>query len=66
MTKTPVCVDHIRFRENAFEYFARSLAFSFESFVQETVDACPLITWNDSAAAWALLRTLAYVRGRII
>ena len=33
VTEPPGRVGHVRFYENAFERFARSLAFSFESFV---------------------------------
>jgi hypothetical protein len=33
MTKTPVCVGHIVFYEDAFERFARGLAFGFKSLV---------------------------------
>src|SRR5439155_21554844 len=39
MTKTPLCVSHVRFGEDAFERFARSFAFSFESLAQKTIDA---------------------------
>src|SRR5437773_10001484 len=41
MTKAPLCVRHVRFREDTFERFARSLAFGFKSLAQETVDAGP-------------------------
>ena len=63
MTESPGRIGHVRFCEDALERFTRCLTFGFESFLQETVDACPVITPSNSAAAWTLLRALAYVRG---
>ena len=53
MTQAPLCVGHIRFYKDAFEGFARSLAFGFKSLAQETVDARPVIKLGYGAALWA-------------
>src|SRR5262249_31071611 len=64
--ETPLCVGHIVFQKGAFKPFARTLAFGFEALPQETVDTCSLIIPDSSAAAWALLRTVTCISGRII
>src|SRR5439155_11801517 len=43
MTEPPLCVGHVRFRENAFERLARRLALGFKSLKEETVNAGSVI-----------------------
>jgi hypothetical protein len=43
MTKAPLLVGYVCFYEDAFERFTGRLAFGFESFAQETVDAGSVI-----------------------
>src|SRR6266487_1292088 len=43
MTKAPLLVGNVCFREDTFERFTGRLAFSFKSFAQETVNAVPVI-----------------------
>src|SRR6266480_7683883 len=54
MTKVPLLVGHVRFREDAFERLAGGLAFGFKSFAQKTVDAGSMIESSYRAAPWAL------------
>src|SRR6266487_2743485 len=63
--ETPLRVGHVRFYEDAFEGFARGLAFGFESLAQETVDARRVINLRYRAALRAFRRIPDYVRNRI-
>ena len=65
MTETPLCVGHVRFYENAFERFARRLAFGFDALAQETVDARPVIKLGRRAAPRALRQLFDSVRDGI-
>src|SRR6266566_5148725 len=65
MTKAPLLVGHVRFREDALERLARRFAFSFKSLAQETVDAGPVVEPGYRAALRALRRILNYVRDGI-
>src|SRR5206468_4476819 len=62
MTKVPLLVGHVRFRENAFERLAGRFTFGFKSFAQETVDAGSVIKLRYGAAVRAFRRTLDYIR----
>src|SRR6266480_2250046 len=61
MTKAPLLVGNVCFREDTFERFTGRLAFSFKSFAQETVNAGPVIDPGYRAALRAFRRMLAYV-----
>src|SRR6266496_3465808 len=65
MTEAPLCVGHVRFRQNTFERFAGRFAFGFESLAQETVDARSVIESGDGATLRALRRILDYVGDEI-
>src|SRR6266571_3775032 len=62
MTKAPLLVGNVCFREDTFERFTGRLAFSFKSFAQETVNAGPVIDPGYRAALRAFRRMFAYVR----
>src|SRR5438445_5956879 len=61
MTKPPFLVAHVRFFKDAFERLAGSLAFSFESLAQETIDAGTVIEPGYRTTLWAFRRMLDYV-----
>src|SRR5437762_13354485 len=65
MTEAPLCVGHVRFYENVFEHFAGSLAFSFESLAQETIDAGPVIKSSCRSALRAFRQILDSIRNGI-
>src|SRR5207249_11365570 len=62
MTKVPLLVGHVRFREDAFERLAGRFTFGFKSFAQETVDAGSMIKLRCGAAVRAFRRMLDYIR----
>src|SRR6266542_3618935 len=65
MTEAPLLVGHVCFREDIFERFAGRLAFGFESFAQETINAGPVIELRCGAARRTSYRILDDVRDEI-
>src|SRR5262249_15261522 len=63
MTKTPLCVGHIGFCEDAFERLARSLAFGFKSLTQETVNTSSVIEPGCRAALWTFRQVFDFASG---
>src|SRR5262249_51651247 len=64
MTKAPLLVGYVCFQEDAFERFTRRLAFVFESFVQKTVKAGPVIKSSYRATLRAFCRMIDDIPAR--